>query len=126
MSNIFKLDDIIAAANEFYANFPVDLGDGQAPVILRNVLQLSEDERKAIAAKDDDEDDTPENPDEVSEAEAPTVLERLREQVRMVADSPEGAERLIARIGDNLAHFMYLIKQYNEATQMGEASPSDD
>ena len=124
--NVFKLDDLIRAADEAYANFPVDLGDGQEPVILRNVLQMTEDERKAISeAAGDDEGEGPESAEDVPEAERPTVMARLREQIRLVADKPEGADRLIEKIGDNLAHLMYGIREYNRVTQLGEASTSD-
>jgi len=106
MSNVFKLDDIKSAANKVYSHFEVDLGDDLPAVVLRNVLQLSDDERKAM---------TEEKPEDE------TTLEALQAQVRSLADSAEGAERLIDAIGDNLAHFVQLIKTYNEETQAGEA-----
>lgn len=105
-----KFDEIVEAANTEYANTEIDLGEGDV-VVLRNALQLSEDERAALRAareeRKDDEDDQ-------------SLFEVLSDSIRAVAEDKEAAERLLARC-TNLALLVTVFKKYNGDTQAGEA-----
>lgn len=108
MSKSFKLDDIKAAAERQYANTEIEMGEGESPVLLRNVLQLSEEERKSL---------TEERP----EGDKETQLEHFHRLIRVIADSAEGADRLISEFGENLAYYAQCIEFYNSESEAGEA-----
>lgn len=101
----FKLDDIRTAANENYKAFEVELPTGEL-VQMRNVLQLSESERKDLVSEKDEDYST---------------IDRLRDHIRIVVEDKPLAERLVEAMGDNLAHLVQLVRTYNEQTQAGEA-----
>jgi hypothetical protein len=104
MSNVFKLDDIRNKAEQNYKAVTVEI-DAECTVELLNVLRLSEDKRAQLKREDENE----------------PQLESFRRMIRAIADTPEGAERLIEVVGENLAFYVELFNAYNEGTQAGEA-----
>lgn len=110
MANTFKLDDLIASANEEYANTEIEFGDGKT-VVLVNALQLPEGKREELSKSQD----APEGEEQSSQ------LERLRNTLRIVANGDENIEGLLSAIGDNLAYLVKLLETYNKGTQVGEA-----
>lgn len=104
MSNVFKLDDIRDKANENYKSVTVEI-DKTCTVELLNVLRLSEDKRAQLKSDDEEE----------------SQLESFRRMVRAIADTPEGGEKLIEVVGENLAFYVELFNAYNKGTQAGEA-----
>lgn len=101
-----KLDDIKAAAERKYAHTPIEINDDET-VLLRNVLQLDEAERSLLTEK--------------PEGDKESQLEFFRRLIRVVADSPEGAERLVREFGENLAYYVQTIEFYNQESEVGEA-----
>lgn len=111
MSTI-TLASIREAAERKYGNCVVDLGDGS--VTLRNVLRLSKDERGAFkdaqnAMKDDDADEV-----------------ALLEQCLLLVAEPGKGQPLVDAIGGDLTLLAEVFSQYAEATEVGEASRSED
>jgi hypothetical protein len=108
MSNVFKLDDLRASADKKFSSVTIEVGDREVRLI--NALQLSEGKRKELLAAQS----------RVSEDGASQV-EVLSECLRIVADSPEGADALLDAVGDNLAVLVEIFSAYNKDTEAGEA-----
>lgn len=112
-NNVFTLDSIREAAEAKYKSLVVPFGDGDSAT-LRNVLRLSEDERKAFGKITERLDD-PET----------SQFDTMAEAVCLIAEDRDAAARLIEAIGrDRLDVLAQLFETYSEGTQMGEASAS--
>lgn len=105
-----KLDALKAAAETRYANTPIDIDDDNT-VVLINALQLDEAQRASLAPSEKPADD----------AAPETQLEFFRRFIRIVADTPEGAAKLIEEFGENLAYHVECFRVWSEETQAGEA-----
>ena len=113
MATVVTLDSIREAAEKKYGSYDIELGGGNV-VRLLNPLRLSESARKRLAALEEQEggDDTD------------SVAERLHETVRIIAESPEQAAKLIEAVNGDLGVLATIIEQYGDAAEVGEASPS--
>lgn len=113
MSKTFTLDDIRTAAEKNYGSLIIELGDGHK-VELRNVMRLSDAERDEFMALSDREDD-----DDVN------VREALASMLRIVAATEGQANKLEEAFGEDLTLYAQTVELYKDATQAGEASPSE-
>jgi len=116
MTKSFTLDDIRAAAEAKYGNFPVTLDDGVV-VKLLNPLQMTKARREALIAEQgrlnsDDENET---------VDQEQVLESI---LTIVAENPEAGAKLVAALDGNLALLVTTFENYSRAVQVGEASAS--
>ena len=68
--------------------------------------------------------------DESGEGEAPEggrpQIEVIRDFIRISADNKDLAGRFLEYVGDDLAILSVVLKGFTEATQVGEALPSQD
>lgn len=103
------LDNIRQAADDKYGPFVVE-GVPGGDVTLVNALRLSKDKRKKLTDMQSDEDGDQD--------------EKLRDMIRLVADSPASAKRLLDALGDDLAQLAVVLNEYGQAARLGEASPS--
>lgn len=114
MATSVSLADLQAASQEKWGDFVIeDLG-----VTLRHALRLSKAERKKLSQLQDAESDGDEDEE--------VVLNRLRKTVEIVAQTPEQGKKLLAAVGDDVTLLATILEQYTEATQMGEASDSEN
>lgn len=112
-----KFDDLIEKANKEYAHTEVELPDDKGTVVLRNVLQLSDEEREQIskvtkASKDVDA-------DEAEESES--LFDQLAGALRIAAADKGLVEVLIDLLDRNNAYILTLFREYVKSTQVGEA-----
>lgn len=115
------LDSIRESLDNKYGAVEVDLGTSS--VQLRNALRLSKEERKALMHVFDD---VKSSDDEDSEFDEDVTLESMREMIRLVSDTKEGAEKLITALGDDLAMFVEVMNEYTKDQKLGEASASEN
>lgn len=115
------LDSIRESLDNKYGAVEVDLGTSS--VQLRNALRLSKEERKALMHVFDD---VKGSDGEDSEFDEDVTLESMREMIRLVSDTKEGAEKLIAALGDDLAMFVEVMNEYTKDQKLGEASASEN
>ena len=113
MATVVTLDSIREAAEKKYGSYDIDLGE-DGVVRLLNPLRLSEGARNRLAALEEQED----------EGDTDNVAERLQETVRIIAESPEQAAKLIEAVNGDLGVLATIIEQYGDAAEVGEASPS--
>lgn len=115
----FTLDDIRAAAEKKYGDLTIPLPEGDA--VLVNVLRLSKDKRKALKEVQTKAEADAEDPETDSDEG-----DVLRESVRIVTQTKEQADRLLAEVGDDLTMLAVIFEQYTGDTEMGEASASQN
>jgi hypothetical protein len=115
----FTLADIKAEAERRYAPTVVELSDGTT-CVLENILNLDDKvsnkvERalKELSATSEDDDK-----DVASIRESATTL--------LTLIGGKNGEKLVAELGGNLARIMIVIEHWTSASQVGEASPSDN
>jgi hypothetical protein len=110
------LDDIRAEAERRYAPTVVKLSDG-SKCVLQNILDLdqkvSEKVDKALKALSATGDD-----DGIS-----STRENAVELLHLIGKG--NVDQLIEDLGGTLARIIILIEKWSEASQVGEASPSD-
>ena len=116
MATVVTLDSIREAAEKKYGSYDIELGGGNV-VRLLNPLRLSESARNRLAALEEREEQ--EGGDDTY-----SVAERLHETVRIIAESPEQAAKLIEAVNGDLGVLATIIEQYGDAAEVGEASPS--
>ena len=115
MTNV-TLADLQDAAQKKWGDLVIeDLG-----VTLRHALRLSKADRKKLSKLQEVEEGDEANEDEE------VVLNRLRKTVEIVAQTPEQAKVLLDAVGDDVTLLATVLEQYTEATQMGEASDSEN
>jgi hypothetical protein len=118
MGNVFTLDSLREEIEREFAPLQFE-ADGET-FVLRNVLRLGSDERKAILEKLKEM-----NPEgESDEADPDEALEATLFVLTTVAADRKGA-KLRKLIGDDLILAMKLMERWTEATQPGEAEPSE-
>lgn len=118
MSFEVTLDDIKAAAEKKYGNLIVPL-DESTKVVLRNPLRLSKDERAAIEVLQ-------KQMNEEDESKRVDQEDGLAEMLLLVADNRYTARRLLDSFEGDLTQLVALFQMYQDRTQLGEASPSQD
>jgi DNA-binding transcriptional MerR regulator len=115
MKNI-SLADIREAIENKYASTTVDLGD--ETIELQNVLRLSKEDRKKVLALQE----------ELSsdfEGEKRDQEDVLSDIFRCICVTTGQANRLLRALGNELVLMVEIFQQYAEASQLGEASPSE-
>lgn len=117
MATSVTLADLQAAAQERWGDYVIeDLG-----VTLRHALRLSKKERAALAelqgSEDEDEDDGEDDED---------VVDRIEKTITLLAATPAQGEKLLEAVGGDATILIALMEQYQEATQLGEASDSEN
>jgi len=119
MATSVTLADLQAAAQERWGDFRIEDID----VTLRHALRLSEADRKKLAdlfeehTSSDEDDDDP---------DGSKLLGRMRAIVEIVAEDKAQAKRLLDAFGGDATLIVVLVEQYMEATQLGEASDSEN
>lgn len=114
MATSVTLADIQAASQEEWGDYVIeDLG-----VTLRHALRLSKEEREALHALQGGEDGE-------DDEDAADIVDRLAETFRLLASTPAQGEKLLKAAGGDATVLLTLMKQYQEATQLGEASDSE-
>lgn len=126
-----SLDQLREDVDRKYGDFEVEL-DGEHKCRLRNALRLNKDERSqlrslqkrydAVSKEEKLPEDDPKRRSDSEIEEAFTTV--LFEQIRLLAENKAAANKLLKAVGDDQAILMYLIEQYMETTQPGEANPS--
>lgn len=106
------LDDIRQAVEERYGPFEIDLGGGEV-VRLVNILQLPKSKRQEIVAAQ-----------ERMNGDGADQEEEIEKILRLCAETDGQANKLMRALGGNLPAMVEVFRQYAEATQVGEASPS--
>lgn len=112
-----NLDELRKAVETKYAGLTMQYGTNVTDsVTLRAAIRLQKPERARLAelAKSL-------QVEEGKEQDEDTLLAALIEMLRVVADSPEGAEKLIKKLDSDLATIVTLWSEYQEATVPGEA-----
>lgn len=119
MGNVFTLDSLREELDREFA--PLKFQDGNTEYVLRNVLRLGKTERKAVLEKLRDL----ETDDEDKDVDPDVALDAILFILATVADTKAKGEKLVKLIGDDLALAMKLMEHWTEATQPGEAEPSE-
>lgn len=109
----FSLDDIRSAAEAKYGS--TDIQVGEKTVRLLNPLRLGKKDRDALMALQE----------QMGKEDSDTE-EILHDVIRLVAESDSQAEALLEAVGDDLGVLMEIFTRYNEGTQLGEASASQE
>lgn len=118
MTNSVSLDSLREDIEKKYKPVVVDLRDG-SEVVLRNLLRLPSSVRKEVTdllkgmrSRDDEE------------VSSETVLANAQRVLEQVAADPKLGKKLVKELGDDLAVTSQLLRLWSEATQLGEAQPS--
>ncbi|MFJ6893591.1 phage tail assembly protein [Streptomyces hokutonensis] len=109
----FSLDSIRAAAEAKYGSTDIDLGDGFVTRLV-NPLRLPKEKRAELLKIQEKMDG-----DDVDQELV------LADAVRLVAENPKAAEKLLDAVGSDLAVLAQIFATYSEGTQVGEASASE-
>lgn len=113
------LADVVKAADAKYGPFVLGLGD-DSEVTLLNGARIEKEKRKRLIALQKEQkalqDAGDVNPDQEESF--------LYELVRLIAASDDDAQRLLNATAHDFALLAEVIDQYSEATQVGEALPS--
>lgn len=112
-----NLDELRKAVEAKYSGLEMQYGTKVTEkVTLRAAIRLQKHERNRLAdlAKSL-------QGEEGKEQDEDAVLKALLDMLRIVADSPEGAEQLILAMNSDLATIVTLWAEYQAATDPGEA-----
>lgn len=109
----FSLDDIRSAAEAKYGSTDIELGD--ETIRLLNPLRLAKAARNQLTKLQD-----------LMGGEDADQEELLSEAIRLVAEHPKAADKLLTAIGGDLAVLAEIFDAYGKGTQVGEASASRD
>ncbi|MEU1309161.1 phage tail assembly protein [Streptomyces cinnamoneus] len=109
----FPLDDIRRAAEAKYGSTDIELGD--ETVRLLNPLRLPKAKRTELSQLQDH-----------MGGDGADQEELLSEAIRLVADTSQSAEKLLAAVNGDLALLAEIFDRYGRGTQVGEASASQD
>lgn len=112
MATKFTLDDIRAAAEKKYGSTDITLDDGTELVLL-NAMRLPKDRRTKLLASQD-----------LLNEEGADQAAIMADALRLVAEDPRQAEKLLATVGDDLALLAQVFDAYVGETELGEASAS--
>jgi hypothetical protein len=109
-----SLDSIREAVEAKYGSYDVEYAEGKT-VRLLNAIRIDKDKRKMLMdlqskLKEDGADQAA----------------LLADCIRAVADNKARAEELLKAVGGDLAILIELFSEYGKATQVGEASASQE
>ncbi|GGU77197.1 hypothetical protein GCM10010211_48890 [Streptomyces albospinus] len=107
----FSLDNIRTAAEAKYGSTDIELGDDT--VRLLNPLRLPKAKRTALSQLQDR-----------MGGEDADQEELLSEAIRLVAEHPKAADKLLKEVGGDLAVLAEIFDRYGKGAQVGEASAS--
>ncbi|MYT31750.1 MULTISPECIES: phage tail assembly protein [unclassified Streptomyces] len=107
----FSLDDIRNAAEAKYGSTDIEIGGDT--VRLLNPLRLAKDARTKLSALQDH-----------LGTDGADQEELLSEAIRLVAEHPKAAEKLLDAVNGDLAVLAEIFDRYGKGTQAGEASAS--
>lgn len=110
----FTLDNIRQAAEAKYGSVDIAIDENMTCRLL-NPLRLPKEKREALVELQ-----------KVLDAEDTDQEATLSESIRIIAEKPVQAEALLDAIGDDLTLLAEIFETYSKATQVGEASPSQD
>lgn len=114
MATKFTLKDIHEAAEKKFGNLEIEVSDGST-VVLRNALRLGENERKDLVEIQETLDD--------DDADQVDVMRKI---ILKVSENETAGKKLLQDLGSDMTLLATVMNQYTEATQLGEASPSQD
>lgn len=114
MSAAYTLDNIRAAAEAKYGSTDIDI-DGTV-VRLLNPLRLPKERRDILTSLQGEL-----NSEDI---DIDAEMDKLRQALVVVAETPAQATLLLDAIGDDLALLAQVFETYGEGTQVGEASAS--
>ncbi|MFE7480022.1 phage tail assembly protein [Streptomyces sp. NPDC057552] len=109
----FTLDSIRTAAEAKYGSTNIELGE--ETIRLLNPLRLPKASRTALS-----------NLQDRMGADDADQEELLSEAIRLVAEHPKAAERLLSAVSGDLAVLAEIFDRYGRGAQVGEASASRD
>ncbi|MEV5136247.1 phage tail assembly protein [Streptomyces syringium] len=109
----YSLDDIRTAAEAKYGSTDIELGD--ETIRLLNPLRLPKATRKELTQLQD-----------LMAGEDADQEELLSEAIRLVAEHPKAADKLLTAVNGDLAVLAEIFDHYGKGTQVGEASASRD
>lgn len=107
----FTLDDIRAAAEAKYGSTEITLNDGFVAVLV-NPLRLPKEKREQLS--------------QIQSDESVDQEDMLSNAVRLVAEKPVQAERLLEEVAGDLTVLAQIFESYTKSVQVGEASASQD
>ncbi|MCY0933629.1 phage tail assembly protein [Streptomyces sp. H34-S4] len=104
----YTLDDIRAAAEAKYGATEINFGSDLCRLL--NPLRLSKEKRAELLSIQDQLDGEDADQEEV-----------LSQAIRLVAESPQAATKLLKAVGSDLAILAEIFETYGKGTQVGEA-----
>lgn len=118
MSKTLSLDDLRQQIETSYGPLVIDLGGGRT-VRLLPALRLPR-ERRALMTEAFNE---MSGHDETGDLNA--MVDKLSAALRTVCEDDAAADRLLEAVGDDGQLMNEIFKEYQEATGLGDRSPSD-
>lgn len=116
MATTFTLDKIREAAEAKFGATVIEFGPNPGDTVeLINPLRLKKAQRDVLSSMS-----------ERSEAEDSDMAEIFEDALRAVASSRAAVERLIEAVDHDLPMLKEIFESYGEASQVGEASASQD
>jgi hypothetical protein len=106
------LSDIRDAAERRFGDYVIALDNGEAAT-LQSPLRLSDDASASLRSLQSTLDDTTADPSAVRDA--------MSEVVRLVAKTPDDADRLLGQLSDDLPTLVMVIDGWGKSTLAGEA-----
>lgn len=124
MSDVFTLDTLREQLEEKYGSFKVGLSDGDVAEF-QNAMRLPKAKRVGLmkAMKDLEVAEDGEELDEEAQLEAQEAA--VKKVIELAVKDGKG-KKVIKEVGDDLVFLIELINQWQEQTQLGEASNSAD
>jgi hypothetical protein len=124
MSKNISLDGLRAKVEEKYE--PLEIDTPQGTFVLRPVLRCSKAEREQVLSKLEALGQAEEEDSKVSTVDRlENLMAVAREVISIVTADKRGAE-LIKLLGEDAPLALEILNQWQEATQPGEASSSQD
>ncbi len=121
----YTLDQLREDVERKYQDFVIHIGEDDV-VRFRSPMRLKKADRDALNEMFKVYRETQEESPDSSLENADKMQHMLRSQLLLLASDKDAAQRLLNLIGDDLATLSELLDKYNEATQVGEASPSQE
>lgn len=113
-----SLSEFNQEVDEKFAPFDIDLTDtpGEDVVYLRNALRLTKNERHQLTELEAQMKAVDGDPEKALD---------LIKQVFILVGAGDDGKRLMDAMGDDPPKLMWMLRKYREATQPGEALPSE-
>lgn len=125
MSNVFTLDSLREEVEKEFAPVKIDIGNG-TEVVLQNVLRLGKTDREKVAGLLGSLEALEKAGHEADEDSAEDAIEEMIAVVHKVIAlvAKDHGDKLVAQLGDDVPLTMKVVNRWMEATQPGEAQPS--